>query len=244
MWALLSAAWLLAAWLAGTFLERSLLVRCGQFAAGVSTLLPAIAVLGAKRPQDRAWQWVVASLGVILLLPMALQTLLPQRGPLVHHGVYRSFVIVISLVGLLNWLPTRHAPSAVLTALAQFLLLGPALGLAPFDAAAAQPVGMTLYGLSLVISPFASRAPAKETLTLDDAWRSFRDRFGAFWAARVWLRWNQAADQHHWPQRLTWQGFRPTPPPPTPAPAQATTRTFRTLLRRFESPERLEKLNA
>src|SRR5262245_21972391 len=40
-----------------------------KFAAAALTLCPAVAVLGAKRPQDRAWHWIVLSLWVVVCVP-------------------------------------------------------------------------------------------------------------------------------------------------------------------------------
>ncbi len=42
-----------------------------RFIAAASTFCPLVALLGAKRPQDRAWQWIVLSFWVILALPAA-----------------------------------------------------------------------------------------------------------------------------------------------------------------------------
>lgn len=51
-----------------------------HFAVAASTLCPTIAVLGAKRPQDRGWQWVVASLWLVVVWPAA-QALANPAGP-------------------------------------------------------------------------------------------------------------------------------------------------------------------
>src|SRR4051794_207498 len=40
-----------------------------RFIAATSTFCPLMALLGAKRPQDRGWQFIVFSLWVVLALP-------------------------------------------------------------------------------------------------------------------------------------------------------------------------------
>src|SRR5688572_13251151 len=40
-----------------------------RYLAAVATLCPSVAVLGAKRPQDRGWQFIVASLWLVAALP-------------------------------------------------------------------------------------------------------------------------------------------------------------------------------
>ncbi len=40
-----------------------------RYLAAVATFCPLMAVLGAKRPQDRPWQFVVLSLWIVLALP-------------------------------------------------------------------------------------------------------------------------------------------------------------------------------
>src|SRR5262249_30040310 len=49
------------------------------YAAAITSFGPVVAVLGAKRPQDRAWQWIVVTLLVVLALPSG-QFLLVRQG--------------------------------------------------------------------------------------------------------------------------------------------------------------------
>src|SRR6185295_15343995 len=52
-----------------------------RFMAAMSAFCPIMAVLGAKRPQDRAWQFIVLSLWAVLCLPAAGWWLFGAAGP-------------------------------------------------------------------------------------------------------------------------------------------------------------------
>ena len=69
----LSAAELAIAWLARDV--QPAWVSHLRYCAAVTTFAPMMAVLGAKRPQNRAWQLIVLALLAILILP-SIQALL------------------------------------------------------------------------------------------------------------------------------------------------------------------------
>ncbi|HEY2841351.1 MAG TPA: hypothetical protein VGJ26_19495, partial [Pirellulales bacterium] len=56
-------------------------LQSARFVAAVSSLCPAIALLGAKRPQSRAWQFIVLTLLGILALPALFSLLLHYGEP-------------------------------------------------------------------------------------------------------------------------------------------------------------------
>ena len=92
-----------------------------RYLAAVATFCPVMAVLGAKRPQDRAWQIIVASLWGVLSLP-ALQDLLYHYGqPVALDPAWRGFLAILIAVGLVNYLPTRFWPSSILFGMAQLV---------------------------------------------------------------------------------------------------------------------------
>ena len=112
-----------------------------QFADGIGTLGNAtspwlrvrcarlIAVLGAKRPQDRGWQWVVASLWLVVVWPAA-QALANPAGPNVEiFAPWKIFIVGLIAMGPLNYLPTRHSLAALLVAGGQIVLFGSFLGI-------------------------------------------------------------------------------------------------------------------
>jgi hypothetical protein len=219
--------------------------------ATVSTLCPAIALLGAKRPQDRGWQFVVVTLWIVLALPLVQQWVFsPSR-----HGelpaTWRWFLGLLVAISVLNYLPTRNALPAAAVGAGQIVLLGQH-GPLPWTMPASirLPTALALFaGAALAVTWGRRRR------TADDGWNrvwlDFRDAFGAVWALRVMERINQMGtlDRLHGP--LGWHGFqRASKLPPAnvssescatsgPLPSDSARSTFetgvRTSLRRFVS---------
>jgi hypothetical protein len=219
-----------------------------RYAAAATTLCPMMAVLGAKRPQDRAWQWVVAALLGTLWLPAAHWYLLRAGESMELYPVWQAFVVVLVGLGPLNYFPTRNWLSALSVAAGQLLLF------APFAPWSRRPEGDWPVQLALALflaaailawllrwrlgatSVGAARGPWGELETL---WRRFRDAYGAFWAVRVMQRVNQGLQSTGPAVTLTWHGWMAgrdaeevSRPEFEPQFLQAR-RTLRTALRRF-----------
>src|SRR5206468_6059424 len=72
-----------------------------------------VAVLGARRPGVGAWNFVLLGLLAVMLLPVAEGLLLGGQPP----GTLRVLFLGATVgVGVLNYLPTRLAPGALLLA--------------------------------------------------------------------------------------------------------------------------------
>src|SRR5688572_28769044 len=72
-----------------------------RFAAACLTLCPTVAVLGAKRPQDRAWHWVVLSLWIVLCIAAINAAFFhPSRGAVELHSAQTAFLVVLVLLGV------------------------------------------------------------------------------------------------------------------------------------------------
>ncbi|MCE9548566.1 MAG: hypothetical protein K8T25_24075 [Planctomycetia bacterium] len=239
-----------------------------RYAAGVATLCPAVALLGARRPQHAAWQFVVATLYVILLVP-AVQTQHHGGAAAALEAPWSWFVAGLIGLGLVCGLGTRYLPSAIALGLAQLVMLGPFLvGTAAFEhwlpartvttelgAGAGSLIGAGLLTLaaglvrwrvSRKIPPTSAGGPA---LPISRIWLDFRDTFGTLWALRVQQRLNASAAMYQWPIVLRWDGFydatgRDKLTRMPPELAAAVEHALRSLLWRFVSPQWIdERLN-
>jgi hypothetical protein len=222
------AAWALAAALGVAVVEAGLAWRgeladsmtasLWRYAAAAGTFCPLMGVLGAKRPQDRGWQWVVLSLWVILLVP-ALQAVAARSGTRLElYGAWRLLLAALIAVGLLNYLPTRYALAAVLFAIGQALLFAPYLITIESSGDGPRIIGLALIlaasALALVIESRRVLLPSDDgepsIARFNARWFAFRDGWGAFWGLRVMQRVNQTAELSGWPVRLEWwEGFVP-----------------------------------
>jgi hypothetical protein len=179
-----------------------------RFAVAAMTLCPLIAVLGAKRPQDRGWQWVVGALWLILIWPAA-QTLANPAGPEFEIFLpWKIFIVALIAMGPLNYLPTRHWLASLFVAGGQFLMFSKFLGIEQPEAWLAVATFCFCVASLLVLIRHKSHAPTNATLPLQtDRWLGFRDAYGAFWGLRIMQRVNETAALRNWPVELTWSGF-------------------------------------
>ena len=238
IWALLSAASLgllaLLAWFSvipTTGLAWSTL----HYAVACSTLCPVVAVLGAKRPQNVGWQWIVLSLWAILIWP-AFQSLALRGGPRLElFAAWRIFLVVLIGLGLLNYLPTRHWLAALCVAAGQGILLGEPLGIgSQFALRPPLALGCLVLAALWAIWQPAARSDESDTRHLSERWLQFRNGWGAFWGLRILQRVNETAQLRGWPVQLEWSGFTPHQPRPLEASEiDEIEQTLDTLLRRF-----------
>lgn len=216
-----------------------------DYATAVSVFCPIMAVLGAKRPQHRGWQWVVASLWLVLLVPGG-QALVASAGSRLElASAWRLLLWALIAIGLLNYLPTRHSVAAALFAVAQALLLSPYL-LTIEMTAQFRSVGVWVVASSILAVVISARrrvrgGPSQSPVTtsslqgLSERWEALRDGWGAFWALRILQRINQTADLSDWPVRLHWwTGLELAESPWEPEVDAHIEQTFDSLLRRFE----------
>ncbi len=208
-----------------------------RYAAAMATFTPTMALLGAKRPQDRAWQFIVFSLWAILALPSFEWLLFGEIKEL--HPARLVFLLILVGVGALNGIGTRRWLSNLLYAAGQGALMASFLSttVAALPGALAPVLGLALIVVSLAL-PMRGRAVDATAAGLDRVWLDFRDAFGLVWSLRVAERMNTSAAMYDWPVQLGWRGFRNREPGrgDVVVPA-AVAESLRTLLRRFVSAD-------
>jgi len=238
------------AWQGGS--NPSLAASLWRYAAAVGTLCPLMAVLGAKRPQNRGWQWVVLSLWIVLLVPSGQALAAPTGERLELFSAWRVILAGLIALGPLNYLATSCSLAACLVAFGQAGLLAAYLFDIPQEL---QAIGR-LVALAALLAAFpAAIVVLKLTRTrladkqsfeangFNRRWIDFRDGWGAFWGLRVLQRVNQTAELSDWPMHLHWwRGLVPTERAlnaNAAAPLDAKTaaqlqQSLDSLLRRFE----------
>jgi hypothetical protein len=191
-----------------------------RFAATSGLFCGTISLLGAKRPQDGAWNFIVLTLWGVLALP-ALEVAFLGRGEDLQLQDVRAWFLWI-LIGLefSQRLGTYHWPASALMAGGQGILLARYLPLIRWELPDPMRwVGAIMALLSMLI---LLRPLPRRSASFDRVWLDFRDQFGVAWSLRVMERINSAADRYRWPFRLHWPGFAAIPPdplaPPTPHP--------------------------
>jgi hypothetical protein len=225
------AAWLMWGWpllLADATFQG---LEPGRFVALCFTGAAGITVLGARRPQVFAWNFVVAGLLSVVLLPLA-ESLSIGTDPVDPLRI--TFVSATLAAGVLNYLPTRAAPA--------ILLLSVALGgelVSLFAPGVLPEHGLELFHVLVLLSPWVGWAcfwrPQSSLSEFDRLWLDFRDRLGFFWAQRVREQFNRAASNAGWPVHLRWRGLHRTVRGKMIAPSeqQAMIDTLRAALQRF-----------
>jgi len=233
-----------------------------RYLAAILTACPIVALLGAKRPQHRAWQWIVLSLWVVLAMPAATALFFSQ--PTFDPGILWSwFLLILVVMTSTNYLPTCYWPAGLLVGTSQIFLLSNQLPggrhlvrwLDPHSSHWIATAALALLLLAVIFVQWISRArrawnPNLVT-PLDRIWRDFRDSYGALWGLRIVDRLNSAAKSHRGNIYLRWNGFRhsgdgstDTAGNPPGMPLEITMpleQIFVSLLRRFVSIEWIDQ---
>jgi hypothetical protein len=217
-------------------------------------LCPAMSLLGAKRPQHGVWQFIVATLGVVLAMP-AVSAALVRPGTLPDvHLLGRCFMLVLAIVGWLNFVATRHSLAATLVTAGQLVLLRPFLPLAATAEAFAAPAvdsaacllaaaGAALAAVQSALAPARIAAGTGHPVAarIDPVYLAVRETLGAAWTLRIAERFDAVAASRGWPCRLGFAGIRAGGDAADTAWHRDAVRVFRSLVRRFVSDDWLQR---
>ena len=217
---------------------------------------PTMSLLGAKRPQHGVWQFIVASLGVVLAMP-ALSATLVRPGTLPDvHMLEHGFLALLLLVGWMNFIGTRRAVAATLITAGQavlargFLPLVPAavadapLPLGEAVATAAIAAGAVFAACQSAVAAGRSRssnAGHSITARVARAHDALRETLGAAWTLRIAERFNTVAEARGWPCRLHFRGLEAGGDPADTAWHRDAVRALRALLLRFVTDDWLAR---
>jgi hypothetical protein len=230
-----AVAWGVAAWIFWGIVLLVGVSETGTLADPTATYLAlsltgcaAVAVLGARRPGVTAWNFVVLGLLAVMLLPLAESLVTGRPG---FDGPRLIFLEATLAVGVLNYLPTRLGPAA--------LVAGMGAGLAGLGLADVIERETTYFGWPAALAPWVGlgcwRLRPRPGMEFDRVWLEFRDRFGWLWGQRMREQFNRSAANAGWPVVLGWQGL--TRIGATELPETDLVSTLRALLKRFGGPE-------
>ncbi len=178
------------------------------FAAASSSFCPLMSLLGAKRPQDRGWHFVVISLWAILVLPVA-ESLALRHGQMPDvQGARSWFMLILIALGMVNFLPTRFWFPAILFGSGQMLMLANSLPVVR-DSVDSSPTmtGFSCCSAACILAGLLVNRRSTSSGSLDRVWTDFRNAFGLLWGLRVAEQINFAARTSKWPLTLRWRGF-------------------------------------
>jgi hypothetical protein len=213
---------------------------------------PAASLLGAKRPQHGVWQFIVATLAGVLMLP-AVSAVLVRPGSMPDvHMFERGLLGVLVAVGWLNFAATSHGPAATAVAGGQLALIWPVLSggsdpagvtgwLDPAGGIAVAGGAVLAVGQSLrrVISHSPSGRGAGAAI--DPAFLGLRETLGAAWTLRIAERFNMVAAAKGWPCQLRFAGLDLAAGAAGGPWERDAVRCCRSILRRFVTSAWLER---
>jgi hypothetical protein len=176
------------------------------YVIAVLMIAPTLALLGAKRPQNGAWQFIVLTLVGVLLLPVMQGLAFGDPRPHVH-ALFRWLIAAHIVVGVVNYLPTMFAGPACCFGAAQACA---ARDLLPFPLGNTNlsDVALLLFCAALIGVRILAFRRAKNGVGLHRLWFDFRDAYGLVWGLRIAERLNAVAVKQGWPVEFGWSAIR------------------------------------
>ena len=196
-----------------------------------------VAVLGARRPGVGAWNFVIIALFLVMGF-LWVEGMMAGNDAILRNVRTILFASTVT-IGVLNYLPTRLAPAALMLAIGCGLEMVMITGSESLQEKLepARPIGR----LALASVPWIGfarmrwRPPARSEF--DRVWLDFRDHYGLVWAQRLREQFNASATHADWPVVLRWTGLRfiPGTRPPDQQDQEAMLDNLRALMKRFQT---------
>lgn len=177
-----------------------------RYFSAVLAITPVLAMLGAKRPQNLAWQCIVATMVAVLVSPVGKAWAYAEiffETPMLFRWLLAAHI----LIGFANYAPTRFAVPAALAAVGQVLL---AAGALPFLNAGSYSnfrSGVAVLACAIILAVWLDHSSSKHAPGMQRLWNDFRNHYGAVWTLRVAERLNSTAEMHRWPVEFSWSGL-------------------------------------
>lgn len=219
-----------------------------RYVAGTLTLLPAISLLGAKRPQALLWNYIVASLWVVLIMPAAEVLLLKPQQTFEIYAFGPWMIAGLIFYTAIHYAGTGMTGTGLLAAAAQTLYLGEYLPLSTFREIGQATIlpSMLLFSAAFWGAACVSRKDKRDEFWI--MWSTFKCAYGTAWALRIIQRLDELQARHDWTVRLGWYDVQLVHEGATPeqirADRKALARAFRSLMLRFLSPPQLVRFSA
>jgi hypothetical protein len=167
-----------------------------------------VAVLGARRPQIFAWNFVVLGLAGVMTLPLLEGLVIQVHSFNLERKIFLAGILTVALG---NYLGTRFGAAAVAAGIAcsavYVRITYTADGLNPFRSDVVSGGAALVLGLAPWLA-WRARSPAARD-PLETEWFAFRDRFGFVWGSRVRDQFNAAMKNAGLPISLGWRGRQP-----------------------------------
>ncbi|MBE73543.1 MAG: hypothetical protein CMM04_03795 [Rhodopirellula sp.] len=179
-----------------------------NYCASVLVFCPVMSTLGARRPQNRAWEFITASLWIILALP-ALEVLFARQGESFDvRGLRSWFFVVLIFISVSNIALSRFWISGILFGVVQTLLVSEFLPTwIQFSMESSATVALVVAAIAIGLACFLPVTDRTGRSGIDRIWLRYRDTFGGLWAVRTCESINAYARMQDWEIRLTWDAF-------------------------------------
>ena len=179
-----------------------------NYCARVLVFCPVMSTLGARRPQNRAWEFITASLWIILALP-ALEVLFARQGESFDvRGLRSWFFVVLIFISVSNIALSRFWISGILFGVVQTLLVSEFLPTwIQFSMESSATVALVVAAIAIGLACFLPVTDRTGRSGIDRIWLRYRDTFGGLWAVRTCESINAYARMQDWEIRLTWDAF-------------------------------------